>query len=71
MVFCFIDFLCKKKLGIDMRGFGQLLNAIKLHTLTCKAYQSSLRKVQFTYLQMFDMFQCDFFNKNDEIYVKT
>ena len=46
-----------------MRGFGQLLNTIKLHTLTCKAYQTSLRKVQLTYLQMFDMFQCDFFNK--------
>ena len=45
-----------------MRGFGQLLNTIKLQTLTCKAYQTS-RKVQLTYLQVFDMFECDFFNK--------
>ena len=62
-VFCFIDVLCNKKMGIDMRGFGQLLNTIKLQTLTCKAYQTSLRKVQLAYLQMFDMFRCDFFNK--------
>ena len=42
-----------------MRGFGQLLNTIKLRTLTYKAYQTSLMKVQLDYLQMFDMFQCD------------
>ena len=62
-VFCFIDVLFNEKIGIDMRGFGQLLNTIKLQTLTCKAYQTSLRKVQLAYLQMFDMFRCDFFNK--------
>ena len=71
MMFCFIDVLCDKKLGIDMRIFGQLLNTIKLRILTYKAYQTSLRKVQLDYLQMFDMFQCDFFNKMTRFTLKN
>ena len=31
VMFCYIDVLCNKKLGMGMRGFGQLLNISYIH----------------------------------------